>query len=97
MFCNLFFFIGVFFYFFGIVSLSHQKRHLIRVLICLEILILGVVFSVFGVLLINIIDSLFCVVVVTFMVCERAIGLSLLVSMCRNFGSDYIKNFNSYF
>nr|QCX42022.1 NADH dehydrogenase subunit 4L [Margaritifera margaritifera]QCX42035.1 NADH dehydrogenase subunit 4L [Margaritifera margaritifera]QRW36427.1 NADH dehydrogenase subunit 4L [Margaritifera margaritifera]DAC74123.1 TPA_inf: NADH dehydrogenase subunit 4L [Margaritifera margaritifera] len=74
----------------GCVCLVSQRKSLFGVLLSMEIFTLGVyavIFSVFWVL--GELSSL-CLVFLTFGVCEAALGLSVLVSLVRSVGSDYV-------
>jgi NADH-ubiquinone oxidoreductase chain 4L len=83
--------------FLGLVLLSHQKTRLIGALISLEITIFGVLIAVYTYGLTEIFETVFCLVFLSFIVCESALGLGLLVLIVRSHGNDYLSNFNANF
>nr|YP_010853094.1 NADH dehydrogenase subunit 4L [Margaritifera hembeli]WGM81312.1 NADH dehydrogenase subunit 4L [Margaritifera hembeli] len=79
----------------GCVCLVSQRKSLFGVLLSMEVFTLGVytmIFSVFWVL--GELGSL-CLIFLTFGVCEAALGLSVLVSLVRGVGSDYVSSLTS--
>nr|YP_010853081.1 NADH dehydrogenase subunit 4L [Gibbosula laosensis]WGM81273.1 NADH dehydrogenase subunit 4L [Gibbosula laosensis]WGM81286.1 NADH dehydrogenase subunit 4L [Gibbosula laosensis] len=74
----------------GGICLVSQRKSLFGVLLSMEVFTLGVytvIFSVFWVL--AELGSL-CLIFLAFGVCEAALGLSVLVSLVRGVGSDYV-------
>nr|YP_010853146.1 NADH dehydrogenase subunit 4L [Margaritifera homsensis]WGM81364.1 NADH dehydrogenase subunit 4L [Margaritifera homsensis] len=79
----------------GCICLVSQRKSLFGVLLSMEIFTLGiyaVIISVFWVL--GELGSL-CLVFLTFGVCEAALGLSVLVSLVRGVGGDYVGGLTS--
>nr|ARS00725.1 NADH dehydrogenase subunit 4L [Gibbosula rochechouartii] len=74
----------------GGVCLMSQRKSLFGVLLSMEVFTLGgyvIIFSVFWVL--AELSSL-CLIFLALGVCEAALGLSVLVSLIRGVGSDYV-------
>lgn len=77
-------------------SVFIQRVHLLIVLLCLEIIILGLFFFscvYFG------ISSGSCyisLVLLTFAACEASVGLSLLVALIRSHGKDLMSTFGGF-
>nr|YP_010853120.1 NADH dehydrogenase subunit 4L [Margaritifera middendorffi]WGM81338.1 NADH dehydrogenase subunit 4L [Margaritifera middendorffi] len=79
----------------GCVCLVSQRKSLFGVLLSMEVFTLGIytiIFSVFWIL--GKLGSL-CLIFLTFGVCEAALGLSVLVSLVRGVGSDYVSGLTS--
>nr|YP_002427671.1 NADH dehydrogenase subunit 4L [Sinohyriopsis cumingii]ACK57376.1 NADH dehydrogenase subunit 4L [Sinohyriopsis cumingii]BBD51527.1 NADH dehydrogenase subunit 4L [Sinohyriopsis schlegelii]BBD51540.1 NADH dehydrogenase subunit 4L [Sinohyriopsis schlegelii]BBN23958.1 NADH dehydrogenase subunit 4L [Sinohyriopsis schlegelii] len=74
----------------GSVCLMSQRKSLFGVLLSMEVLTLGVYAVVFGVVYHLGGLSSVCLIFLSFGVCEAALGLSLLVSLVRSTGSDYV-------
>jgi len=79
---------GMIFYVRGLIGVIFRYKHLIRILLCFEIIIIGLI----GVLRGRIIGRLrgigVFIVFIVVIVGERVFGLSLLVGLVRNSGSD---------
>nr|YP_010454133.1 NADH dehydrogenase subunit 4L [Neorossia caroli]QXJ42149.1 NADH dehydrogenase subunit 4L [Neorossia caroli] len=88
--------LSVFIYISGVIILLSQWKHVLNILLSFEIMMLGII-SLFlfswglysG-------DYSLMMVVVVFGVCEASLGLSLLVSMVRVHGNDYVKSLSLY-
>nr|YP_010148085.1 NADH dehydrogenase subunit 4L [Potamilus streckersoni]QQV68445.1 NADH dehydrogenase subunit 4L [Potamilus streckersoni]UUA64277.1 NADH dehydrogenase subunit 4L [Potamilus streckersoni] len=74
----------------GGVCLVAQRKSLFGVLLSMEIFTLSVYVMVFGVIYLSGGLSGICLVFLAFGVCEAALGLSVLVSLIRSTGSDYV-------
>lgn len=88
--------LGIFIYLIGLFVLLFQWKHILNILLSFEILILGIIFSFllsWG-LFRN--DYRIIIVVVVFGVCEARLGLSLLVSLIRVHGNDYVRSLSLY-
>nr|ACQ91053.1 NADH dehydrogenase subunit 4L [Venustaconcha ellipsiformis] len=82
--------VGVIGFLVGGVCLISQRKSFFGVLLSMEIFTLGVYVMMFGVVyLLSSLNSV-CLVFLTFGVCEAALGLSVLVSLIRSTGSDYV-------
>nr|ACT80226.1 NADH dehydrogenase subunit 4l [Mayetiola destructor] len=81
----IFFFSGIF------VFLLNYKYFMIN-LLSLEYMMLFLLFMIILMMNKSNIDSMFIMMFLTFMVTESVLGLSLLVLMIRNYGSNNLKN-----
>nr|YP_010140035.1 NADH dehydrogenase subunit 4L [Hylica paradoxa]QQK57688.1 NADH dehydrogenase subunit 4L [Hylica paradoxa] len=80
-----------FFFFMGLVSLILIRKHILLCLLSIEYMVVSllVVFSIYCLMLSSFYLYLFYM---TFCVCEGALGLSVLVSMIRFHGNDYLNS-----
>nr|WMC21034.1 NADH dehydrogenase subunit 4L [Egea inermis] len=88
--------LGFFVYVSGLLVLLFQWKHILNILLSFEILTLGIIFSFllsWGLLSG---DCSVMMVIVVFGVCEASLGLSLLVSMIRVHGNDYVSSLSLY-
>nr|YP_004327743.1 NADH dehydrogenase subunit 4L [Unio pictorum]YP_010148848.1 NADH dehydrogenase subunit 4L [Unio mancus]ADE18126.1 NADH dehydrogenase subunit 4L [Unio pictorum]ADE18139.1 NADH dehydrogenase subunit 4L [Unio pictorum]ADE18152.1 NADH dehydrogenase subunit 4L [Unio pictorum]ADE18165.1 NADH dehydrogenase subunit 4L [Unio pictorum]ADE18178.1 NADH dehydrogenase subunit 4L [Unio pictorum] len=74
----------------GGVCLMSQRKSLFGILLSMEILTLGIYIMIFGLVYFQGWLSSACLIFLAFGVCEAALGLSVLVSLIRNSGSDYV-------
>nr|YP_010372420.1 NADH dehydrogenase subunit 4L [Dryomyza anilis]UPA56133.1 NADH dehydrogenase subunit 4L [Dryomyza anilis] len=72
-----------------------NRKHLLSMLLSLEYIVLSLFLLLFIYLNVFNYESFFCMMFLTFSVCEGALGLSILVSMIRTHGNDYFQSFNS--
>nr|APX55740.1 NADH dehydrogenase subunit 4L [Sinopodisma pieli] len=81
-------------YFAGIYVFSSKRKHLLMVLLSLEYIVL----SLFMLIVIFLIefdyDYFFPIIFLVFSCCEGALGLSILVSMIRSHGNDFLNSFS---
>nr|ADL62614.1 NADH dehydrogenase subunit 4L [Utterbackia peninsularis] len=82
--------VGVIGVFVGVVCLISQRKSLFGVLLSMEIITLGVYIMIFSLVYLQGWLSSVCLIYLTFGVCEAALGLSVLVSLIRSVGSDYV-------
>nr|WGO57895.1 NADH dehydrogenase subunit 4L [Brephallus tramlapensis] len=80
-------------FFCGIWVFSSNRKHLLITLLSLEFIVLVLYTILYNYLSSFNYELYFSMVFLTFSVCEGALGLSILVSMIRSYGSDY---FNAY-
>nr|AVN67414.1 NADH dehydrogenase subunit 4L [Eublaberus distanti] len=80
-------------FFCGIWVFSSNRKHLLSTLLSLEFMVLVLYMILYNYLSSFNYELFFSMVFLTFSVCEGALGLSILVSMIRSYGSDY---FNMY-
>nr|YP_010946462.1 NADH dehydrogenase subunit 4L [Caeparia donskoffi]WGO57180.1 NADH dehydrogenase subunit 4L [Caeparia donskoffi] len=80
-------------FFCGIWMFSSNRKHLLTMLLSLEFIILILYMIMFMYLSEFNFELFFMMIFLTFTVCEGALGLSILVSMIRSYGSDF---FNIY-
>lgn len=78
----------------GNLIFSLNRKHLLRVLLRLEFLVLTLFFILINYL--NLINNeyFFLIIFLVFAVCEGVLGLSLIVRIIRIYGNDYFFNFN---
>nr|YP_010610702.1 NADH dehydrogenase subunit 4L [Luteuthis dentatus]WAP91470.1 NADH dehydrogenase subunit 4L [Luteuthis dentatus]WAP91496.1 NADH dehydrogenase subunit 4L [Luteuthis dentatus] len=88
--------LSLFMYMSGLVILLMQWKHVLNVMISLEIMMLGVLMSFIFTWGVMSLDYFLIMILVVFSVCEASLGLSLLVSMIRCHGNDYVKMLNLY-
>nr|YP_003355004.1 NADH dehydrogenase subunit 4L [Pyganodon grandis]ACQ91066.1 NADH dehydrogenase subunit 4L [Pyganodon grandis] len=74
----------------GVVCLISQRKSLFGALLSMEIITLGVYTMIFSLVYSQGWLSSVCLIFLTFGVCEAALGLSVLVSLIRSVGSDYV-------
>nr|ARK38488.1 NADH dehydrogenase subunit 4L [Lanceolaria gladiola] len=74
----------------GGVCLMSQRKSLFGALLSMEIFTLGVYIMIFGLVFFQGWLSSVCLIFLAFGVCEAALGLSVLVSLVRSVGSDYV-------
>nr|QQO80809.1 NADH dehydrogenase subunit 4L [Cryptophyllium westwoodii] len=90
-----------FYYFFplimficGLISFSFNYDHFLITLLCLEYIVLSLFWLLYIYMFYNLFDLYFIMFLLTFWICEGALGLSLLVSIIRGYGNDYFCSFN---
>ena len=83
-----------FLFFIGLFSFIYSYKHLLRILLSLEFIVLRLFFILFFYLNLNNFELYFSIYFLTFSVCEGVLGLSILVSMIRTHGNDYFLNFS---
>nr|YP_010946839.1 NADH dehydrogenase subunit 4L [Rhabdoblatta marginata]WGO57596.1 NADH dehydrogenase subunit 4L [Rhabdoblatta marginata] len=86
-FCSLCFFCGVWVF-------SSNRKHLLATLLSLEFIVLILYTILYSYLVLFNYEIYFSMVFLTFSVCEGALGLSILVSMIRSYGSDFFNIYN---
>nr|YP_009373466.1 NADH dehydrogenase subunit 4L [Cumberlandia monodonta]AQT38563.1 NADH dehydrogenase subunit 4L [Cumberlandia monodonta]WGM81260.1 NADH dehydrogenase subunit 4L [Cumberlandia monodonta] len=74
----------------GCICLVSQRKSLFGVLLSMEVFTLAVYVVIFSELWVLGELSSLCLIFLTFGVCEAALGLSVLVSLVRGVGSDYV-------
>nr|AVN67482.1 NADH dehydrogenase subunit 4L [Nauphoeta cinerea] len=80
-------------FFSGIWVFCSNRKHLLVTLLSLEFIVLILYISLYNHLINYNYELYFSMIFLTFSVCEGALGLSILVSMIRGYGSDF---FNTY-
>nr|WIM00483.1 NADH dehydrogenase subunit 4L [Elymnias malelas] len=90
---NLWMVILVMFMFGNLIFVSKHK-HLLIVLMSLEFIVLSVFFFMLMWLSMIEYDLYILMVFLVFSVCEGVLGLSILVSIIRFYGNDYLQGFN---
>nr|YP_010192723.1 NADH dehydrogenase subunit 4L [Picromerus lewisi]QZP40903.1 NADH dehydrogenase subunit 4L [Picromerus lewisi]URT60197.1 NADH dehydrogenase subunit 4L [Picromerus lewisi]UYG49493.1 NADH dehydrogenase subunit 4L [Picromerus lewisi]WQM56496.1 NADH dehydrogenase subunit 4L [Picromerus lewisi] len=74
----------------GVMVFCSTRKHLLLSLLSLEYMVLSVFFSLFLMMHNYGYDLYFTLLFLVFTVCEGALGLSILVSLVRNQGNDYL-------
>nr|YP_009948656.1 NADH dehydrogenase subunit 4L [Arma custos]YP_010192736.1 NADH dehydrogenase subunit 4L [Arma chinensis]QOH97837.1 NADH dehydrogenase subunit 4l [Arma custos]QZP40916.1 NADH dehydrogenase subunit 4L [Arma chinensis]URT60184.1 NADH dehydrogenase subunit 4L [Arma chinensis] len=74
----------------GMIVFCSTRKHLLLSLLSLEYMVLMVFFSLFLVMYNFGYELYFTLMFLVFTVCEGALGLSILVSLVRNQGNDYL-------
>nr|AKC35093.1 NADH dehydrogenase subunit 4L [Sepioteuthis lessoniana] len=88
--------LGIFVYMSGLFVLLFQWKHILNILLSFEIMMLGIIFSFLLTWGLYSNDYSIMMVVVVFGVCEASLGLSLLVSLIRAHGNDYVNSLSLY-
>nr|AND96324.1 NADH deshydrogenase subunit 4L [Onitis falcatus] len=81
-------------YFSSLISFSMKRKHLLLMLLSLELIILSLFFNLFLYLSYMNYEYFFSMIFLTMSVCEGTLGLSILVSLIRTHGNDYFQTFN---
>nr|QNV11592.1 NADH dehydrogenase subunit 4L [Lithax obscurus] len=72
-----------------------NRKHLLIILLSLELIVLNLFLIMYMYMLINLMNSIyFLIMFMILTVCEGVLGLSILVYMIRIYGSDYISVFS---
>nr|YP_009860230.1 NADH dehydrogenase subunit 4L [Neoplocaederus obesus]QKW88547.1 NADH dehydrogenase subunit 4L [Neoplocaederus obesus] len=79
----------------GLVVFASKRKHLLLMLLSLEFVVLSLYMSLFFGLEHMNYEYFFSMIFLTMSVCEGALGLSVLVSMIRTCGNDYVLTFSS--
>lgn len=79
--------------FIGLVYFSLNRKHLLLLLLSLEFLVIRIYFNLVRFLRFYSYEFFFLIIFLTIMVCERALGLSVLVRVIRTHGNDYFNVF----
>ena len=88
-------FMGLFIFFSGALVYSIKRDHLLLILLRLEFIVLSLYFFIYIYMHTINYDYFFSMLFLRFSVCEGALGLSVLVSIIRSVGNDYIIVFSS--
>nr|QXJ42370.1 NADH dehydrogenase subunit 4L [Euprymna scolopes] len=88
--------LSTFIYICGVIILLFQWKHVLNMMLSFEIMMLGVIFLFLLSWGVCSSDFSLMMVIVVFGVCEASLGLSLLVSMVRCHGNDYVKSLNMH-
>nr|YP_009379195.1 NADH dehydrogenase subunit 4L [Kiwa tyleri]ARQ27018.1 NADH dehydrogenase subunit 4L [Kiwa tyleri] len=79
----------------GVWSFISYRKHLLNMLLSLEFIMLGIFFFMSSQISNTGSEIYFVLFFLTLIVCEGAMGLSLLVSIVRTHGNDYFNSFSS--
>lgn len=90
----LYLYIFILIFLIGNVIFILNRKHLLNILLRLEILMIVLLIS-FSLIFLNLInEEYFLLLFIIFMVSEGTLGLSILVSLIRLVGSDYFQIYN---
>nr|ARH53814.1 NADH dehydrogenase subunit 4L [Dinoderus minutus] len=87
-------FFSLYMYMCGIVSFSLFRKHLLSLLLSLELIVLSLYMMILFYLYFYSYEVFFSLIFLTFSVCEGSLGLGILVSMIRFYGSDQFRVFS---
>nr|QXP99395.1 NADH dehydrogenase subunit 4L [Eoscarta assimilis] len=88
------FMIYLFMFFLGLMSLCFNHKHVFMSLLSLEFIVL-VLFLLLYFCMINFgYELYFIMIFLVFSVSEGVVGLSILISLIRSHGNDYVNSFN---
>nr|AOY39340.1 NADH dehydrogenase subunit 4L [Uleiota sp. BMNH 833935] len=77
----------------GMLGFTLKRKHLLVMLLSMEFIVISLYMNLFNYLSYLNYEYFICMIFLTMSVCEGALGLSILVSMIRTHGNDYILNF----
>nr|QLY89808.1 NADH dehydrogenase subunit 4L [Agapetus fuscipes] len=86
--------LAIFMFLVGGFIFCFNSKHLLIILLSLELMVLGLFFMLYMLLMNFMSEMYFLMMFMVFSVCEGVLGLSLLISMIRLYGNDYFMNFN---
>lgn len=75
-------------------SFVSNQKHLLSILLRLELIVLSLFIFLFVFLRVYSFEISIRVIFLVFRVCEGALGLSILVSIIRTHGNDYFQSFS---
>nr|UOU85080.1 NADH dehydrogenase subunit 4L [Anabolia nervosa] len=76
---------------------SFNRKHLLIILLSLELIVLNLFFYTYIYLLLNLMNSIyFLVMFMVLTVCEGVLGVSILVYMIRVHGKDYVSVYSIF-
>nr|ALO76564.1 NADH deshydrogenase subunit 4L [Urodontus sp. URO01] len=85
---------SVFSSFSGFILYSLKRKHFLLMLLSLEFISLSLYLGLFYYLSMYFMEYFFLMMYLTMIVCEGALGLSILVLMVRVHGNDYVLSFS---
>nr|AXS66617.1 NADH dehydrogenase subunit 4L [Cucujoidea sp. 45 KM-2017] len=91
---KILFYLSLFMYLIGMIMFCIKRNNLLLMLLSLEFIVLSLYFMIFLYLKTMLYSYFFSMLFLSFSVCEGALGLSVLVSMIRLVGNDYIMLFS---
>nr|YP_004222141.1 NADH dehydrogenase subunit 4L [Berthellina sp. TLT-2006]ABK92221.1 NADH dehydrogenase subunit 4L [Berthellina sp. TLT-2006] len=87
--------VGFLCFLFSFVAFAKLNMHVLSLLISLEALMLSIIVFLYSLVMNLEVSSHFFLILLVFAASEAAMGLSLLVSMLRLRGNDYVTSLNS--
>jgi NADH-ubiquinone oxidoreductase chain 4L len=91
-----FFLIPILLFFCGLLVFFFNYKHLLINLLRLEYIVLRIFLFIYLYLIFIEYEIFFTIVFLSFRVCEGVIGLSLLISIVRNYGNNYLQSLNFF-
>nr|ALO70956.1 NADH deshydrogenase subunit 4L [Pselaphinae sp. 12 EF-2015] len=76
----------------SLVSFCLKRKYLLLMLLSLELIVLSLYFNMFMLLIMFNYELFMVMIFLTMSVCEGVLGLSILVSLIRTHGKDYMKS-----
>nr|YP_010882215.1 NADH dehydrogenase subunit 4L [Stheneboea repudiosa]WID87129.1 NADH dehydrogenase subunit 4L [Stheneboea repudiosa] len=90
----IYFLMSLIMFFCGLLMFSFNYNHFLVTLLSLEYIVLSLFWLIFIYMSFYMFDFILLMFMMTFWVCEAVLGLSLLVSIIRGYGSDYFSLIN---
>nr|YP_004935641.1 NADH dehydrogenase subunit 4L [Alloeorhynchus bakeri]ADI75228.1 NADH dehydrogenase subunit 4L [Alloeorhynchus bakeri] len=89
---DLYFYSSMLLFLSGLLSFCMGRKHLLLTLLSLEVLVISLFIFLYMYVLLYGEGFYFIMVFLTFSVCEGCLGLSILVSLIRCHGNDYLSS-----
>nr|AXS65847.1 NADH dehydrogenase subunit 4L [Histeroidea sp. 3 KM-2017] len=83
-------------YFIGLVSFCLNRKHFLLMLLSLEFILLSLYYGYMISYMMFGYNLYFALIILAAGVCEGVLGLAILVSMMRSYGSDMFNSFNMW-
>ena len=90
----IYIYLSVFLVLSGLIVFSSKRKHLLIILLRLEFIVVSLYFNLIIYLSELNYEYFFSIIFLTIRVCEGVLGLSVLVSIIRTHGNDYIIRFS---
>nr|AZL35822.1 NADH dehydrogenase subunit 4L [Cosmoscarta heros] len=90
----VFLWVYMYMYVMGLLSLCLVRKHFLSCLMSLEFIILSLFMILYFYLISFDYEFYLVLIFLTFSVCEGVLGLSVLVSLIRSHGNDYLNSFS---
>nr|QIZ12658.1 NADH dehydrogenase subunit 4L [Callochiton steinenii] len=88
--------ISILLMFLAFLSFCLQRKHLLNVLLCLEMIILSLFMMMVSLMELLSNEGLTVFIFLTMAACEASIGLAMLVVLIRNYGNDYVSSLSTH-
>nr|QHN56426.1 NADH dehydrogenase subunit 4L [Dohrniphora cornuta] len=89
-----FYYMILFMFLSGLYVFVSLRKYLLSMLLSLEFIMLSLFILLYMYMMFNKFEIYILMMFLIFMVCEGALGLSILVSMIRTYGNNYFQSFN---
>nr|ATD53008.1 NADH dehydrogenase subunit 4L [Psammotettix sp. EMHAU-2015-Zz053036] len=87
------FYMLMYMYMLSLFSLLTIRKHIFLCLLSLEFIVISLLMMLMHFVMFTL-SMYFMVILMVFFVCEGVLGLSVMVSMIRCYGNDYLNSFN---